>query len=235
MDKEAENLIQGQRELHGRVSWPVDNLKKLGQTNITTGAVQSRLASLDSCWSKFETEHETLRTVYKEMIKGTDYIRKDYVGIVEEIYLMQKGVLLDYAARLAQQIHSAAFAAPRADFVVVWNNAAQGPVAAILWKIWRPHAFRDLFQSIIGKDGSLSEVEKFHYFFFFLFFFFFQLYYTLQYMYYVCMTLCHMTVKGGRLPPLLFSIPRLSCSSRNLSGSIEDVETCQASDDGSRW
>lgn len=163
MEREIEDLVQGQQELHGRISRAVDNLKKMGQANITPGAVQSRLASLDSCWSKFEAQHETLRTVHREAIKKTDYFRKDYIGIVEETYLTQKGLLLDYAARLAQQSAPATSTSTRADSSSPRTTLPRIQLPQFSGKFEDWPAFRDLFQSIIGKDSSLSEVEKLHY------------------------------------------------------------------------
>lgn len=59
---EMDELIQSQIELHGRIARAVDNLKKLGQTHITAGAVQTQLAGLEKCWLTFEAQHALLRS-----------------------------------------------------------------------------------------------------------------------------------------------------------------------------
>ncbi|KMQ88132.1 hypothetical protein RF55_12430 [Lasius niger] len=87
MEREAEDLIRAQVELHGRISRMVDNLKKMGQANNTTGAVQSRTTTLEKYWAKFEEQHETLRTTYREVTKNHDYVKKDLSAILEETYL----------------------------------------------------------------------------------------------------------------------------------------------------
>ncbi|KMQ86655.1 hypothetical protein RF55_14307 [Lasius niger] len=84
MKKQADNLIQDQRELHGRIARVVENMRKSGQANITQGTVQSRLQKLETYWSKFELQHETLRHDYRELVKLHDYVKKDFYGIVEE-------------------------------------------------------------------------------------------------------------------------------------------------------
>jgi len=104
MEKQADNLIQDQRELHSRIARVVENLRKSGQANITHGAVQSRLQKLESYWSKFELQHETLRNNYREIIKSHDYSKRDFYSVVEEAYLTQKGTLLDYEAELARDL-----------------------------------------------------------------------------------------------------------------------------------
>lgn len=62
MQAQFEDLIFEQGELHGRIARAVENLKKMGQANITLGAVQSRIANLDKNWEKFEEQLKELRT-----------------------------------------------------------------------------------------------------------------------------------------------------------------------------
>jgi len=161
-EKEAEDLLQSQLELHGRIARITENLRKLGQANITAGAVQSRMITLDGYWSKFEEQHELLRSRHADAIKNLDYIKKDYLGTVEESYQVQKGVLLDYLSRInpASQATSSTSARtsplPRNTLPRI-----QLPSFAGRYEDWP--AFRDLFQSIVGNDNSLSNVEKLHY------------------------------------------------------------------------
>ncbi|XP_071581100.1 uncharacterized protein [Temnothorax nylanderi] len=157
--KQMEDLIQGQRELHGRISRVVENLRKLGQANITAGAVQSRLAGLESYWNKFEEQDKALRTVHRESVSGTSYLTEDFFGLVEETYLTQKGTLLDCSARLSPAPQAASRANPPASRTTL--PKIQLPEFKGKYEDWP--AFRDIFQSLIGKDSSLSEVERLHY------------------------------------------------------------------------
>ncbi|XP_071652192.1 uncharacterized protein [Temnothorax longispinosus] len=156
---QMEDLIQGQRDLHGRISRVVENLRKLGQANITAGAVQSRLASLESCWNKFEEQDKTLRTVHREAVSGTSYLKEDFFSLVEEVYLNQKGTLLDCSTRLSRTPQAESRADPSASRTTL--PRIQLPEFTGRYEDWP--AFRDLFQSLIGKDSSLSEVERLHY------------------------------------------------------------------------
>lgn len=143
-------------EANGNYTRIVKNMKKLRQANITLGAIQSRLSSLDSYWAKFEEQHKVFRTVHKDAIKSTDDIKKD-VDIVEEP-TSKRAICL--TTQLVSHIKASRL-----------NPLRQEPTHQPLeprcrgfsgkYEDWP--AFRDLFQSIIGKDGSLSEVEKLHY------------------------------------------------------------------------
>lgn len=157
-------MIQDQAELYGRISRIVENLKKLGQSNITADAVQSRLTTLEIYWARFEEQHKTLHMVHKEALKRHEYTKTDVPSFVEEAYLSQKGVLLDCAARLAA--HAKTSESP----VVV--KAEMPSARSSLPRIQLPHfagkfedwpSFKDLFLSLIGKETQLSEVERLHY------------------------------------------------------------------------
>ncbi|KMQ84389.1 hypothetical protein RF55_17840, partial [Lasius niger] len=164
MELALDELIQSQIDLHGRISRSVDNLKKLGQANITAGAVEARMNILENHWAKFEEQHRILFTVHKDTVKNLDYKKKDYVSIVEETYLVQKGVLLDYSALLARQNQLAeAPTSPRAIPTPSRSTLPRIQLPQFSGKYEDWPAFRDLFQSIIGKDGNLSDVEKLHY------------------------------------------------------------------------
>ncbi|KMQ82563.1 hypothetical protein RF55_22550, partial [Lasius niger] len=119
---------------------------------------------LENHWAKFEEQHRILSTVHKDAVKNLDYKKKDYVSIVEETYLVQKGVLLDYSALLARQNQPAeAPTSPRATPTPSRSTLPRIQLPQFSGKYEDWPAFRDLFQSIIGKDGSLSDVEKLHY------------------------------------------------------------------------
>ncbi|KMQ86040.1 hypothetical protein RF55_15095 [Lasius niger] len=160
MDKVIEDLIHNQIELHGHISRMVENLRKLGQANITSDAVESRLTSLENHWSRFEEQHTTLVTVHRDAVRNLDYKKKDYIGTVEDTYLTQKGILLDYAAELARQNQPPT---TRTESTTSRSTLPRIQLPQFSGKYEDWPAFRDLFQSMIGKDGNLSGVEKLHY------------------------------------------------------------------------
>lgn len=86
-------------ELYGRIARTFENLKKLGQANITASAVQTRLANLKKCWTTFK-RHARLCTKFRDAVKTHDYIKKDYLSLTEEVYLTSNIELLGYLSRL---------------------------------------------------------------------------------------------------------------------------------------
>jgi len=52
MNAELKAMIDAQHDVHGRMSRSVDNLRKLGATNITHSVVQTRISILDNLWGQ---------------------------------------------------------------------------------------------------------------------------------------------------------------------------------------
>nr|XP_012232071.1 PREDICTED: uncharacterized protein LOC105677796 [Linepithema humile] len=71
MSSELSALLNGQRDLHGRMSRSVDNLKKMGASNITPSAIETRIKLLDQMWANVETQHDLIRAAYKERYDET--------------------------------------------------------------------------------------------------------------------------------------------------------------------
>jgi len=124
------------------------------------GAVEARLQSLERYWSKFDTHNDELLN-YLDQIADSEYIKLDIPALAEEAYLGNKGLLLDLLRSLKTE--EAATKAP--------EPSSQAP-RTTLPRIQLPHfsgkyedwpAFRDLFQSLIGKDTLTTPVEKLHY------------------------------------------------------------------------
>ncbi|XP_036140869.1 uncharacterized protein LOC118644969 [Monomorium pharaonis] len=162
----AAGLIRSQRALHGRISRTVDNLKKLGQANITTGAVEARLAGLEKYWSTFESQHETLLREHWDALSEDDYVTGDLISVVEETYYVNKGILNDFAAQAAR---SGEASTSSTTTVTVSEGTShrttlpriQLPQFSGKYSEW--NSFRDLFLSIMRQDASTSSVEKLHY------------------------------------------------------------------------
>ncbi|EFN60658.1 hypothetical protein EAG_14876 [Camponotus floridanus] len=66
MSADLKALLEAQTDIHGRMSRSVDNLRKMGVTNITAGAIQACLIILDNLWAKFEVQHELIRAALKD-------------------------------------------------------------------------------------------------------------------------------------------------------------------------
>lgn len=96
-------------------------------------------------------------------MKDYEYGENEFAGQVEETYLEQKTQLMSLRTSLA----------PRHDAreITVTAGPSHPQQRTILPRIQLPHffgryvewLFRDLFQSVIGKDASITDVEKLHY------------------------------------------------------------------------
>lgn len=91
-------LMSGQRDIHGRMSRSVDNLRKLGSSGITLCTVETRMKILDQLWAKFETQHELIRACYKDKYTESEYAT-EFFDTVENTYVQQRSKLVEYAER----------------------------------------------------------------------------------------------------------------------------------------
>ena len=150
MSTDLNSLLTAQKEIHGQIARSVSNLKKLGESNITLSAVETRITIIDSLWEKFENQHELIRAAYKEKYHESEYVRQDFFDTVENAYVQQKSLLSEYANKLRA-------ASPTATPVVERRVESAPkpslpriklPIFSGVYEEWP--AFRDLFQSVVG-------------------------------------------------------------------------------------
>ncbi|XP_026824775.1 uncharacterized protein LOC113561781 [Ooceraea biroi] len=163
MSLDAEGLVSSQNEIHRRISRSMENLRKMGVANITASAIDAKVAILDQLWAKFENQHERIRAELKSNFDRSEYVQSNLLEIVELAYVQQRSKLLEYARRfcdeppkLAQpkeqgEEHASKTALPRIKL----------PPFSGKYKDWL--SFRDLFQSVIGKNPAITNIERFHY------------------------------------------------------------------------
>ncbi|KMQ84171.1 hypothetical protein RF55_18256, partial [Lasius niger] len=163
MSMDLNTLLQSQTEIHGRISRSVDNLKKMGSTNITLSAVETRIRIIDQLWSKFESQHDLIRAGYKERFELSEYNTSKIFEDTENTYVLQRSALDEYANRYktapAAPVHVGepmGDPAPKTALPCIKLQNFSGAYAD--WP-----SFRDLFQSVIGENASISNIERFHY------------------------------------------------------------------------
>jgi len=81
MSAELKALLEAQSDIHGRMSPSMDNLRKMGVTNITLGVIQARLTILDNPWGKIEAQHELIQAALKERYHESEYDKSDCGGV----------------------------------------------------------------------------------------------------------------------------------------------------------
>jgi len=165
MSADLRALLEAQNDIHGRMSRSVDNLRKMGVNNITLGAIEARISILDNLWSRFETQHELIRTSLKDKYIESEYAKSEFVDTAETTYVMQKSTLRGYAERLSveptspptsRQSNQGPEHSPKTSLPRIKLQAFSGAYED--WPL-----FRDLFLSVVGENSSISNVERFHY------------------------------------------------------------------------
>lgn len=160
MSIDVNSLIEAQRDIHGRMSRSMENLKKMGASHITVGAVEARISILDSLWKKVEAQHDTIRACLKDKYCESEYARSDFIETLEDTYVLQKSKLIQCAEDLRvtssasqdqSREHAVKTSLPRIKLQTFSGSYEDWP------------SFRDLFSSVIGENSSISDVERFHY------------------------------------------------------------------------
>ncbi|XP_071582334.1 uncharacterized protein [Temnothorax nylanderi] len=163
MSLDQSAMLNSQHELFVRISRAVDNLKKMGQANITLSAIETRIRILDDHWAKFDSQHDLIRACYKDRYAESEYAKSELLDQAESAYVLQRSVLAEQAKRFKTASASTSFTASE-------QESERAPKTS-LPRINLPHfsgayedwpSFRDLFQSVIGQNSAISNVERFH-------------------------------------------------------------------------
>ncbi|XP_071578128.1 uncharacterized protein [Temnothorax nylanderi] len=139
------------------------NLRKQSADNITLDAVRTRIRILDDLWAKFESNHDLIRTCYRDLYIESEYYKTEFFDTIENAYVHQHSLLTTCANTLKAATPQVP-AGPE-------QSGERAPKTS-LPRITLPHfsgayeewpSFRDLFLSVIGENSSISNTERFHY------------------------------------------------------------------------
>ena len=159
-----EPLVESQNELSGRIARAYENLKKLGAAKITPGAVESRLGMLRKNWEKFDQQHDQLLALIAPGKREIPYFLDDRHTVTEELFLVQEALFADKLQTFMADHNES-------------GTSNSSPTAAVRSKASLPRLplpefegnyeswpeFRDLFRSLVIRDGTLTDVERLHY------------------------------------------------------------------------
>ncbi|XP_071572845.1 uncharacterized protein [Temnothorax nylanderi] len=164
MSLDQSAMLNSQHKLFVRISKAVDNLKKMGQANITLSAIETRIRLLDDHWAKFESQHDLVRACYKDRYAESEYAKLDLLDQAESAYVLQRSVLSELANRYKIASSSTSSTLPEQG----GDRASRTSLPRInlpkfsgAYEDWP--SFRDLFRSVIGDNSSISHVERLHY------------------------------------------------------------------------
>ncbi|XP_036147020.1 uncharacterized protein LOC118647026 [Monomorium pharaonis] len=159
-----EQLIDAQRELHGRIKRSTENLRKVGAAKITESHVRSTLSLLENKWAKFESQHRKLLDEYRKDLATHEYLTGYYLDEVEATYLAQHGHLSELLRSFTANQPPADEPHPvKSESTSSRNTLPRIDIPHFSGKFQDWPGFRDLFQSMVIREPSLSKVEKLHY------------------------------------------------------------------------
>ena len=162
MGKKLQNLLTKQSDLRDRMAQSVSDLEELGAANITLEAAETVVGLLDGLWAKFEAQHELIIEHLEDAFAESEYNSTRVANSARVTYITQRSLLLNHVRKLKVKEPSSASKTE--------GNESSGKPSLPRLKIssfsgafedWP--TFRDLFQSIVGSNSSLSAIEKFHY------------------------------------------------------------------------
>lgn len=133
----------------------VTNLKKVGAANLTTAFLAAREKLLESYWNTFLNGHMELEQVTVER-NGT-YFTTNFFNTVEEAY-MTASTFIASAKETGNHSHSVSDNSAQPSVKLPTINL---PTFSGKYEDWS--AFKDLFESLINSNDSVSAVSKFHY------------------------------------------------------------------------
>src|SRR5580765_3650812 len=99
MSLDLNALLESQLEIYGRIFRSVDNLKKMGSSNINLSAIEARIRIMDQMWNKFESQHDLIRAAYKDKFKESEYTKTDLFEQTDSTYVIQRSTLAEAAER----------------------------------------------------------------------------------------------------------------------------------------
>ncbi|XP_018360366.1 PREDICTED: uncharacterized protein LOC108759421 [Trachymyrmex cornetzi] len=137
-----------------------------GIDGISRHLLNTRLEVLEANWIKFQAEHEKLCQAHAERIGEESYIKHRTYERCQEFFVQAKAVLLEH-----QDIIEASNPSSRSSDTLVPENRSGShrrslpkislPAFSGDYHAWR--SFHDLFTSMVGENGDLTNVEKMHY------------------------------------------------------------------------
>lgn len=128
--------------------------------------ISTRLEVLEQNWSKFQCEHESLCRNNLEKLKDRSYLKTKTFERCQEFYVNARATLMSQRDDIDASRPISASLDSTNQFISPMRHRTTLPKITIPqfsgeYRAWT--SFRDLFQSMIGNNPVLSNVEKLHY------------------------------------------------------------------------
>ena len=163
-----------QYEIINQINHAIPNLKKMGTANYTNAKVQNRLTALEKLWERCQILNIKLRKVATETDqKGEDYFIKGEFLTAEDTYNTTADYMIDVLDCLNKEVNqSTAVRQDGGDSTILHAAAATGFSVPSLSRMEIPEFsgdrlewenFRDMYESLIKNNASLSKVTRLQY------------------------------------------------------------------------
>ena len=89
-----DEFLKKQDRTSGHIQRAYENLKRLGQANITRGKIEAKISVLDTKWDTFGKKHEQIEDCATDEDKKGSYFTSEFFARTEDSYLLNKGKFL---------------------------------------------------------------------------------------------------------------------------------------------
>jgi len=143
------------------------NFKKLAKPNVTLPKTQSRLSTLEDLWSTCRNLHiKLLQTATEEQQTTLPYFQKEEFLAAEDSYHETADLLQETISRFNSTSVALCNRSTDSSIRESSNNCVQLPRIALpkfSGKLTEWENFRNIFESLVANNDSLSNSQKFHY------------------------------------------------------------------------
>lgn len=170
MDSSVSTLIVEQEQTIGLIKRTVDNFKKIGQKNFTIAVARSRLANLNNTWTRCQKLNCELEAAAEDLDRTTlPYFLEMGFMSAEDAFWGASDYLTTIIDKLTVPIASSSAASDASHNSSMIENLHNNNIS--LPRISIPKFsgdytdwtnFRDVFESLVATNDTLSNVQKLH-------------------------------------------------------------------------
>ncbi|XP_011698874.1 PREDICTED: uncharacterized protein LOC105456492 [Wasmannia auropunctata] len=135
----------------------------MGAANVTAAVVELCLKLLDAKWTKTKKQHSELCADYGDKLEKHEYVTNDFISEIEALYVQQRATFMDLGKALGASAPAQATKPPTVDLSVQRTTLPQIPLPEFSGRFEDWPTYRDLFESLVIDEKSLSNIKKFQY------------------------------------------------------------------------
>ncbi|XP_067214187.1 uncharacterized protein [Linepithema humile] len=148
-----DRLIAEQEDVINSIRRAVINFKKIGQKNYTPASTRNRLAILQEQWSRCQQLHAEIKITASTQDRATlSYFLDESFSVAEQEYYEASDLFSEVLEKLVK---------PVAISTLLLLIIPELPKFSGVYTEWSN--FRDLFESLVASNESLSNVQRLHY------------------------------------------------------------------------